>query len=86
MKLATAALRQRVLGETVFLETSKGHYFELNETGTQMLEFLERFGEIEPVVAEMVKCFEVEPAACREDLQALIDALHKAKLIELDSG
>ncbi|MCB1051054.1 MAG: PqqD family protein [Acidobacteria bacterium] len=81
IQLSPRALFQRVGSETVILDLEKGTYFELNEMGTLMLEWMASLPDRESVIAKVLNQFEVSQDIVAEDLEALIQGLSRNGLL-----
>jgi hypothetical protein len=68
--------------EMVLLDVAAGGYFELNASGTAMLQLLLGGSNREQTVAAVCQQFEVDAARVTADLDALLAALREAQLIE----
>jgi hypothetical protein len=81
--IAEGVLVQKVVSDTVLLDSERGEYFELNSMGSEMLHRLERLGDPELVMAELLEEYMVSPEELRADLDGLIRGLMGAGLVEL---
>jgi hypothetical protein len=77
-------LFQEVGGEAVLLDLNSERYFGLDEVGTRIWELLAEYGELQPVYLAMLEEYEIDEAALRDDLIALVDTLAEAGLITLE--
>jgi hypothetical protein len=68
--------------EMVLLDVAAGSYFELNASGTAMLQLLLGGSSREQTVAAVCQQFEVDAARATSDLDALLAALREARLID----
>ena len=75
-------LVQRVVSDTVLLDTSLGAYFELNAMGSEMLRRLQETGDPESVIASLEREYDVTEGTLRNDLSTLIDQLMEHGLVE----
>jgi hypothetical protein len=66
----------------VLLEAERGLYFSLDEVGTRIWQLLVEHGDRDRVAAAMLEEFEVDEATLLADLDALIDRLAEAGLID----
>lgn len=69
-------------GQMVLLDTSGGHYFELNASGTVMLEQLLAGASHAEVAAAVERKFLVTSERVEADLEALLLTLREAGLIK----
>ena len=81
IQLSPRALFQRVGSETVILDLDKGTYFELNEMGTLMVDWMERLPDRESVIAQVLQQFEVSKELVSQDLETLIQGLTRNGLL-----
>ena len=70
-------------GEAVVLDTDAGVYFGIDGVGARIWELLASPRRVTDVVATLVAEYEVEPAACRADLERFLRDLHEQGLIDL---
>ena len=64
------------------LDSARGEYFELNASGTEMLELLLAGHSEEHLVRQITEHFEVAPERVRSDLSELLRQLLARRLIE----
>ena len=67
--------------EAVLLNLNYSRYYGLDDVGRRMWELLAEHGGPEPVVQQMLREYDVEEAALRRDLAALVEKLQSAGLI-----
>ncbi len=67
----------------VLLDGRRGRYWQLNESGSAILSRLLDGEETEVAAASLSAAAPVTDVQARQDVQALIDALSKAKLVEV---
>jgi hypothetical protein len=87
MSAPTVSLRNGVVAqvfdrEMVLLDVAAGSYFELNASGTAMLQSLLGGSSREQTIDAVCRQFEVDAARVTEDLDALLAALREAGLVE----
>lgn len=70
-------------GEAILLQFDSGVYFELNETGTRILQLIEEYGDLARVREEMRTEFDVDPTILEADLASLVEELNAKGLVEL---
>ena len=80
LELAPNILFQDLDGEAVFLNLSDDNYYGLDEVGTFIWKLLTEHGDLEFVVAQVLKEFESDEVTVRRDIEALIDQLRQAGL------
>jgi hypothetical protein len=78
---APHVLSQEVEGETVLLDPQEERYFVLDDVGTRVWELLTEHRDVDAVVAQMLREFEVEEAALRTDIDELLARLRAAGLV-----
>jgi Coenzyme PQQ synthesis protein D (PqqD) len=84
-QVLSTTLLQKVGGESVLLDLESGTYYGLDEVGTRMLELVREHGSLEPVVAAMLREYEVGEEQLRRDLEDLLDKLAEHGLVQRDS-
>jgi hypothetical protein len=67
------------------LDTRKGVYWHLNQSGVRLVSALAEGRSVDDVVAEVAAEFSVDPEMVRADCMALLKELRKARLIEKKS-
>lgn len=81
VRLRDSVVIQVFDGQMVLLDTSGGQYYDLNASGTLMLEQVLAGASREQVVAAVMRQFEVSAGRVQADLDALLDTLRKSGLI-----
>lgn len=74
-------LIQKILDETVLLDTDKGEYFELNEMGSEMFHALKEHHDLAQVTSLVLDRYDISEDEVRSDLNTLITSLEAAGLI-----
>lgn len=82
LKLRPGVVTQVFNGEMVLLDVAAGLYYDLNASGTLMLEQLLAGSAREDIVATVQGRFEVDAARVAADLDALLATLRGAGLVE----
>lgn len=82
LRLRTGVVAQAIQGEMVLLDTEAGSYFDLNPSGTLMLESLLAGASLDEAVARVQQRYAADAPRLRADLLALLEALRKARLID----
>ncbi|GMU42750.1 MAG: PqqD family protein [Xanthomonadales bacterium] len=82
LRLRPGVVAQSIQGEMLLLDTEAGSYFDLNPSGTLMLEGLLAGQGFDEVIARVLQQFEAEGARVRADLLTLLAALRAARLVE----
>lgn len=82
VRLRESVVAQIMDGQMVLLDTSGGQYFDLNASGTLMLEQLLAGATREQIIAAVEQKFLASGERVATDLDALIVTLREAGLIE----
>ena len=82
VSLRAGVVAQVFDAEMVLLDVSAGHYFELNASGTLMLQTLLSGADREQTIVAVQQKFQVEAERAASDLETLLAALREARLIE----
>ncbi len=82
VRLCENVVAQVMDGQMVLLDTRGGQYFDLNVSGTLMLEQLLAGASRDQVVATLERKFRVDARRVSADLDALLLTLREARLIE----
>jgi len=85
LRLRDGVVAQTLKGEMVLLDTQAGRYYDLNASGTRMLEALIAGQDSEQIVVGMQAEFDVPAERVRADLAALLGSLVEARLVEQDA-
>jgi hypothetical protein len=72
--------------ETVALNVQTGMYYGLNQTAGRMLEVLERAGDLDAALAQLVPELEAPEERIRSDIIGLCIYLESKGLIEVETG
>ena len=83
---APDVLIQTVVGEAVLLDLRSQKYFGLNEVGTRLWELLQANADLAAARDRLLEEFDVESAELERDLDALVERLLAAGLVEERSG
>lgn len=70
---------------SILLDKRSGHYWQLNETASSVLELFFAGNTLIEVSAALGSVHRVDEETAREDVSALLDGLLDSKLIELVS-
>jgi hypothetical protein len=83
---ASGAAAAEVDGQTVIISPVDRRYFGLNRTGTRIWELMPATDPIgvEEIVAVLMSEFSVDAQRCRADVEAQIDRLLAAGVVEAD--
>jgi hypothetical protein len=68
-------------GELVVTSLSMGGFLRLDEVGRRIWTLLEEGHDTDAIIAALTREFEVEPAACRADLESFFDDLAERGLL-----
>lgn len=82
VRLRESVVAQVMDGQMVLLDTRGGQYYDLNASGTLMLERLLAGASREQVIAAVEQKFQVSGERVATDLDALIVTLRDAGLIQ----
>ena len=80
--VSSEAICQKVSGEMVILDLNSESYFGLNETGCRIWQLLEADYTKPDILQTLTDEFEVSKQELETDLQALLEALESAGLIQ----
>ncbi len=70
--------------ECVLLNAQTGDFYGLDEIGTRIWMLIKEYGNLELVVQEMLKEYEVTEEKLRLDISSLVESLRKGKLLEIN--
>lgn len=82
LRLRTGVVAQILEGEMVLLDTLGGQYFDLNPSGTLMLDRLLKGDSSDQTLGVVVERFSVDRPRAQQDLDLLVRQLLDAGLIE----
>ena len=71
-QISDQVLFQTVSDEAVLLNLTDHSYYGLNEVATRMWQLLAEHGQIDPVVDQLVREYDVDAATLRDDLMTLL--------------
>ena len=69
--------------ETVMLDPAKGAYYALGAIGTRIWQLLEQPIAVAELYATLMGEFDVDADTCRRDVDAFLDQLREANLVEV---
>jgi hypothetical protein len=69
-------------GETVMLDPAEGAYFSLGPVGSRVWALLEDPRSVSEVCRLLLDEFDIDRQTCRQEVQAFVDQLLDANLIE----
>ncbi|MGH9280515.1 MAG: PqqD family protein [Acidimicrobiales bacterium] len=81
-----AVLHQQLGAETVLLHLSTEHYYGLDEVGSRVWQLLHEHDTVDPIVAALVREYEVDETTLRGDLERLLGRLAETGLIHVERG
>lgn len=79
--LASGVIVTQVDGESVLLDSKNGQYFGLNDTGTQILQLIERQKYYSAICEELAKTYPDNHSEINTDVSELLSSLLSKKLI-----
>lgn len=82
---ATQPLTAEVDAETVMFDPDKGSYYALGLIGTRVWDLLQEPIALSRMLATLLAEFDVDEPTCRHDVQAFLEQLTGAGLIEVVS-
>lgn len=83
VKVSDGLLAEHLGEELAILNSESGLYFGLNAVGAKIWELLQEARSLEAVSTVVASEFEVEPARCQADVQALVRQMLDAKLVQV---
>ncbi|WP_342806451.1 PqqD family protein [Alteromonas sp. M12] len=81
-KLSDKALFQKVVDETVILDSISGQYYTLDPIGTEMVEALTTGKSVSQVVALIEQSYDAQAESIQADLAELISKMSDKGLLE----
>lgn len=80
-RLAQHAMFQKVVDETVILDTQSGQYYTLDVIATEMVELLNNGQTVSEVVSTIFDNYDSQKAVIEQDLQELIKEMQSKGLL-----
>jgi hypothetical protein len=80
-RFADGVLRAELDGEAVLMNPDTGQYHLLNATGVQVLDSIERDGDISEAIVELARRSGLPESAVGADVQDFVDALLNRHLL-----
>ena len=74
-------LFQTVLDEAVLLNLNDSRYYGLDDVGTRIWQLIKDHGNVDMVVDQMLREYEVDEATLRRDLVALFEEMEQRGLL-----
>lgn len=83
MRLRSTDISARTIGdETIVLDLPSSRYFTITGVGTRLFELLAEDTSLDELVSTIVDEYDVEPMTARRDLEAFLDRLRDAQLLD----
>jgi hypothetical protein len=79
-------LINEIAGESVLLNLDGGHYFGLDDVGTDMWKALTTSRSIEQALAQLTALYDAEASVLKTDLESLVNRLAQHGLVKLDNS
>lgn len=77
-------LHQQLGEETVLLHLGTENYYGLDEVGSRVWQLLREHRTVDPIVAALLREYEVDEPTLRNDLERLLDELADLGLIHVE--
>lgn len=77
-------LHQQLGEETVLLHLGTENYYGLDEVGSRVWQLLREHRTVDPIVAALLREYEVDETTLRNDLERLLDELADLGLIHVE--
>jgi Coenzyme PQQ synthesis protein D (PqqD) len=81
LKVNPDVLFQRLENDAVLLHMKTDRFYNLNRTGTRFWELLSEGHELAQIQEQMLREFDVEPAALEKEIKDMIASLEKEDLV-----
>jgi len=72
-------------GESVLLDLKSGVYFGLDAVGTRIWTLLQDHSDLQAVLQELLREYEVSEETCARDLMDLVSAMAEKGLVQTES-
>jgi len=72
-------------GESVLLDLKSGVYFGLDAVGTRIWTLLQDHSDLQAVLQELLREYEVSDETCARDLMDLVSAMAEKGLVQAES-
>lgn len=83
MRLRSTDISARTIGdETIVLSLPTSRYFTITGVGIRLFELLAEDTSLDELVGNIVEEYEVDPAIARRDIEAFLDRLRDAALLQ----
>jgi hypothetical protein len=86
LRIGAGVHARRFGDEVVVIDVRRGVYFSLNEVGSFVWQEVVAGASLDAVVAAVVAAFAVADTTARNDVEALVEELVAARLVERSSG
>jgi Coenzyme PQQ synthesis protein D (PqqD) len=70
-------------GESVILDLKSGTYYGLNEVGSVIWELIQEPKTVDDIYKTILQDYEIDAQTCENDIQALLNNLLEAQLVEI---
>ena len=77
-------LAAKVGDERVMMSAQKGNYIALSDVGAHIWDLLDTPQHVDAICAQLLQEYEVEPEACRAEVESFIHELAKHGAVALD--
>ncbi len=84
--IAPDVLSSELGSEHVLLSLRDGMYYGLDDVGGEIWKLLQEPVSVADICRAIVEAYDVDPARCRRDVEALIAELEARQLVELRYG
>jgi hypothetical protein len=78
-------LAAKVGDELVMMSTERGNYIGLSEVGVRIWQLLETPQDVDAICAQLMREYDVPPAACRKEVEEFLAELTKQGAAILDA-
>jgi hypothetical protein len=82
LRISSAAVFRELDGEAVILHLDSGTYFGLDEIGTRIWQLIDVHGNVDQVVRELLREYDVDAAQLKGDVESLVSSMVDKGLIE----
>lgn len=84
IRVPSDVLHQQLGEETVLLHLGTENYYGLDEVGSRVWQLLREHRTVDPIVAALLREYEVDETTLRNDLERLLDELADLGLIHVE--
>lgn len=86
LRLSEHVLTRSVGEETVLLSLENEQYYGVKEVGARFVALIETGATLGDAIDALLVEYDVDPEVLRRDIEALVDALRRNGLVELDAA